>query len=635
MTLDIITLSFLLFIVSLAQTFIMFLVFRIMKHYPGTSYLFLSCLFSVLSGLLFAIRSYFPFENLFIIVGNFLALLCILFLNIGFGKFLDMTLPKRKFFCIIVLFFLSFTYYTYVSFHTGYRIIIISLLIALLSFMNAKTLLTHRIECVRATSRFLSIACISYGVFLLFRAVFAFFYHENELFGTGFFQVIVFLMCILGMFFWSYGFIVMTVQRERSEKNSAQEKYRQIFRAIPDIIFITNLETGEILDVNESYTQTMGYTKEESIGKTSLELSIWKNKKDRDNFVNIVMKNGYCRNMEMQILTKYGEELSSLISSSLMELNDKKYIISVIRNISQSKQIAKLLRKNEMTFKAIMEQSPYSVALMDKFGVFEYVNKKFLETTGYKIEEVIGQTQDKLKSPYHKDDFYSNIWNEVTLSGHFSGEICSRKKDGELFWENIKISPIIDENGTLLQYLSIQENITDKKMLEEELLYQARTDMLTGLMNRRYFMEMSEKRLLEQELPLNTTGFFMIDIDYFKSVNDRFGHAMGDKAICAVIQTCKTKLTTNDFFGRIGGEEFAALVIRESNSTLIELAEEMRSAVEHIDLFSEENEKISLTVSIGLTFYDQSKDCLDDLMKRSDSALYEAKNGGRNRYVVL
>lgn len=635
MTLDIVTLSIALFFISSIQAIVMLFLFRIIQNYPGMYYLLASCLFSALSGLIFAVCTSLMYKDLAILGSNIFSFLAVTALNIGFTKFLGLQMKKRKLFILIVLLLTGLSAFSLEHNNISCRIILYSVLIATLSFLNTDILFHHKVDSVRPATRMVAFIHMLFGLFFALRALFTLFCQTTALMIPILFQLMAFFISIAGILIWSCCFIIMAVQRERSEKEQANERFRQIFETIPDTVFISSMETGEILEVNEKYTEETGYTREETIGKTPLELKLWSNTKERERFVDLIRKQGFCKNTEIRVVAKNGRKISALISSSLMKMNHNTYIISVIRNISHNKELAKKLNTSEETFKAIMEQSPVSFMLTDINGNIEYVNQKFLELTGYREEEVIGQNPRILKSGFQTKRFYQTLWATITSGRQWTGDIRNKKKNGEIMWEHICLTPILDEDGSIMRFLAVQEDISRRKLMEDELRIQARTDMLTGVMNRRYFMENAEKRLLKTRTDHEIAAFLMIDIDRFKDINDSFGHNMGDKAIRIVASQCQKMLKKGDLFGRIGGEEFGALIFSSDQEDYYQIADTIRYGVEIIDFLYEQEEKIPLRISIGLTVYRPGEDTLETLMHRADVALYQAKKDGRNRVVLI
>ena len=170
------------------------------------------------------------------------------------------------------------------------------------------------------------------------------------------------------------------------------------------------------------------------------------------------------------------------------------------------------------------------------------------------------------------------------------------------------------------------------EVLIKELESQASRDSLTGVVNRRYFLE-TAKRLLQQlrsaSAPL---ALLIIDLDHFKTVNDRYGHLGGDEVLVAVVDACVAHLRTGDYFGRLGGEEFALLLPGNSLSEAKETAERLRQATEALSI-PLQGDTVRPTISVGIAMAKPDETNLSDLMRRADLAMYAAKEQGRNRVV--
>lgn len=635
MILDIPTIAIVYFYISFIQVLIMLFVFRIIKIYPGMNYLLFSCIFSAVCGLLYAYQYISHYGNLLVFFSNISFYCSILSLNIGFSRFLDLPVARKKLLLISILFFAGYFCFSFLYENKSYRMVVFCLTFAIVSFHNGKILSSHAIDSVRPATSLIAAACVPYGTFFVIRAFLTFFNETRNYNFSTFFSFMSYFLSIAGILLWTYCFIVMTVQREHADRTYAEERFELIFKTIPDTVFISELPTGKIIDVNETYTLLTGYTKEESLGKTTLDLKFWKTLSDRDRFFDIINKNGSCKNLEITIITKERKELNALISSQIARFQNSTYIISVIRDITSNKELRQKLKKSEDTFQAIMEQSPMSFILTNTSGKIEYANPTFLRLMGYELEEVLGKNPRILKSGYHNREFYHNLWTTILSGKQWSSEVVNKKKNGEFIWEHIILTPILNEDGEIVQFLSTLEDISDRKRTEQELKIQARTDMLTGIMNRRSFLETAHKRLLTIKEHGQVAAFLMIDIDRFKSINDSFGHNVGDRAICMVTEECQKLMKGQDLLGRIGGEEFAALVLGFSDRDIVLAAELLCKRIEELEFYTESQERIPLRISVGVTFFHMDTDTLESLMERSDVALYQAKNAGRNQISVI
>ena len=174
----------------------------------------------------------------------------------------------------------------------------------------------------------------------------------------------------------------------------------------------------------------------------------------------------------------------------------------------------------------------------------------------------------------------------------------------------------------------------ERKNLQDELQLQASTDSLTGMLNRRQFMLRSGEELARIQRYGGDCGFLMLDIDHFKQANDTYGHAAGDEALRVMAAVCSVTLRASDILGRVGGEEFAALLIETDGESCRNIAQRLRQNIQETTIRAESGKGFSISVSIGVTMLKSPEETLSDLMQRADAAMYQAKADGRNRVVM-
>lgn len=255
-------------------------------------------------------------------------------------------------------------------------------------------------------------------------------------------------------------------ERKKSEDNlrESEERFRNIFSDNPVITMIIHPETGKIIDVNSAAVAFYGFSRQEFINKIycyDLNVSskqdefrdLWvaKNKKRSQHLLKHRLKDGSIRDVE--------------ISSGLISIRGKTLIISTINDVTQKKLIQENLRKLSM----VVEQSPVSVVITDTSGIIQYVNSFFTKVTGYEPKEAIGNKTNILKSGFMTQSFYEELWETITAGKIWIGEILNKKKNGDLYWEKVIITPLTDERGQIINFVGIKEDITEKKKIIEEL----------------------------------------------------------------------------------------------------------------------------------------------------------------------
>ncbi len=308
----------------------------------------------------------------------------------------------------------------------------------------------------------------------------------------------------------------------------------------------------------------------------------------------------------------------------------------VISDITERKQAEDQLRK----LSSAVTHSPSAIMITDVDGKIEYVNPNFTTITGYTSEEILGRNPRILKSGLTSIKVYEELWHALISGKEWRGEILNRKKNGDIFWEFASISAITDPLGRITHFVSVTEDISVRKAVEEkirilniELEKLAMTDFLTGLFNRRFFIQRSTDEVKRAKRNAEPLALLMLDFDEFKKVNDTYGHETGDLALQQVSSVMKASLREIDILGRMGGEEFAVFLPNTSLEEALLLAERVRQSLENIS-FEKTKGILKITASIGVAAFTDEMSDIDDLIRNADKALYQAKANGRNSVVA-
>ena len=228
----------------------------------------------------------------------------------------------------------------------------------------------------------------------------------------------------------------------------------------------------------------------------------------------------------------------------------------------------------------------------------------------------------------------SAIQNKFAIAmaeGSVFFEWIYKKTDGLEFPAEVRFGDVEVDGQTMLQ--ALVRDISERKCMEEKLRMLALTDPLTGVDNRRSFLEKGKRELVRSHRYQHSLAFLMLDVDHFKSINDTYGHQAGDLVLKALATHCQKMLRHNDLLGRLGGEEFALLLPETNLSKAREVGERIRQALENL-VVDYEDQAIRFTVSLGLSVAQNDSDTLMNVMSRADAALYRAKAEGRNRLVA-
>ena len=285
------------------------------------------------------------------------------------------------------------------------------------------------------------------------------------------------------------------------------------------------------------------------------------------------------------------------------------------------------------TLYTAIEQSPISVVVVDLAANIEYVNPRFSAITGYASEEVVGKNPRILQSGLTPKQTYDELWRKVTSGQAWQGELINKRKNGEIYWEDAYIAPVKQPSGEVTHFVAAKIDITERKAMEEQVRRMAQCDPLTDLPNRRLFSDRLQQALVLAERERTRLAVMFLDLDRFKPINDRYGHAMGDLVLKEVATRIQSSLRASDTLARIGGDEFVVLLPHISSaSDVVGVAEKIRQVLNQP--FSVDGQVMSLSSSAGIALYPEHGDTEQALVRNADTAMYYAKEDGRNNVHV-
>lgn len=288
----------------------------------------------------------------------------------------------------------------------------------------------------------------------------------------------------------------------------------------------------------------------------------------------------------------------------------------------------------EKLLKANMKLSEFAL-IIDKYVItattkidstIVEVSKAFEQLSGYSKDELIGKKMSIIVNPKRDKTIIKDLWKTILDKQIWEGEIQNKTKDGKYYWLNQHIIPKINTNNdSIEQFISIGVDITAKKELEKF----ASIDKLTGIYNRRMLDSFLQKEIEVSKRHKDNLPLIIIDIDFFKLVNDTYGHLVGDNVLKQLSKIISQNIRISDIFGRYGGEEFLIICTKTSENNAFVLAEKLRKEIENFK-FDRVGYK---TISLGISSLTNNDD-IELLFKKADEALYKAKNSGRNKTVI-
>lgn len=301
----------------------------------------------------------------------------------------------------------------------------------------------------------------------------------------------------------------------------------------------------------------------------------------------------------------------------------------LIDNISQLKQ-----KEDDLRIAAVAFETQEAILITDAEERIVRVNQAFTDITGFNSDEVVGKTPRIFKSGLHDEEFYQLMWDDIKHKDGWRGEIWNRRKDGEIYPEYQSITTIKNPKNEVTHYLSTFNDITIRKNQEEQIHKLAFFDPLTGLANRRLLEDHIELALSSNRRYYHHCALLFIDLDHFKNLNDTLGHKLGDELLKQVAERLRASVREGDTVARPGGDEFIILLQNlsiEKNEAIQQARKVGEKILEGFNSpFHLSESQYILTASIGVNLFFEEQDTVEELMKRSDLAMYQAKAEGRN-----
>lgn len=312
------------------------------------------------------------------------------------------------------------------------------------------------------------------------------------------------------------------------------------------------------------------------------------------------------------------------------DLGNQHVFISFIKDITERKQSQESAQLASLVYQTCRE----AVMVTDADGVILATNPAFTDQTGFEQNEVVGKNARVLKSDRHDVGFFRAMWQSLTTTGQWQGEIYDRRKNGEIYPKWLTINSTFNADGSACRRVALFHDITERKKTEELVWQHANFDSLTGLPNRRMFHDRLDQEVKKAHRGGTLLALMFLDLDRFKEINDSMGHAMGDLLLKEVTKRLKHCVRETDTVSRLGGDEFtiilgnleetgsvnrAAQSILESLSTPIQLGD-------HV---------VHISTSIGITLYPTDATEIETLIKNADQSMYVSKDMGRNRFTYF
>lgn len=278
-----------------------------------------------------------------------------------------------------------------------------------------------------------------------------------------------------------------------------------------------------------------------------------------------------------------------------------------------------------------MIHSVNSIIITDFEGTVEYVNPCFEATTGFSSAEMVGHKLNQLRSDQTADATYREMWRRIKSGAVWEGELQNRKKNGDLLWELVSISPVLNAQGVITHFIGTQHDISERKAMEERLNYLAYHDDLTGLPNRTLLNDRFSQNRAQAKRRQETFALLILDLDNFKVINDTLGHNTGDKVLIEIAKRLREQARSGETVTRYGGDEFVILLTDISSKKELSVAAKRITDIV-AEPIEEDGRTLHVTCSLGLAIWPDNGDDLPNLLSHADAAMYRAKEQGRDRF---
>ena len=433
------------------------------------------------------------------------------------------------------------------------------------------------------------------------------------------------------------GGVGLTVHRLVLEVRARFVEYRSVLETAHES-FISAQPDGRIADWNQQAERDFGWSRDEVMGRDLAETVIPPGFRDvyREDFAALLHTGRHGRlgrRFEMLALRRDGTEFPVEITVSALRTDGGYRLNAFLHDISERHETDRALREAEERFRRAFDDSASGMAIVSPEGEWLQVNQALADLTGYAKDGLVGMSFADIT---HPDDHGADLEAFRELGDGERRRYATEKRylraDGEVIWIALNVSPVRDEDRGTLYLISQMQDITERKRTEAKLAHQAMHDPLTELPNRTLFTDrmMVAKARLRRGSSL---GLMFCDLDYFKTVNDSFGHEAGDRLLVEVAQRLRSILRPSDTVARFGGDEFALLcegVESEGAERIAERIEEAFSVPFLIDDY-----EVPLSASTGIVLTTDPDVDPDRLMSDADLAMYAAKQRGRAGHIFF
>ena len=425
-----------------------------------------------------------------------------------------------------------------------------------------------------------------------------------------------------------YSIVHDVTERKRAEEalQKSEEKYRVIFDYAPVGIY-QSARDGRIVTANAALARMLGYDSLDELLTKNLERDIYFDPAQREELIRRFEPFGYANNVELQWRRRDGTKIwVQLNAHAIRSSHGTLYFEGFVYDVTARKQAEETLR----TQSAAMTASMDGIGILDERLEFTYVNDSLAKLFGYADpNEILGRSFCDLYEPHEQVRFITSVIPLVHQRGRWRGEATGVRRDGVSFPQEISLTAI-SEDGIVC----VVRDVTERTYAEEQIKHLAYHDALTNLPNRLLFKDRLTVALSHAHREQAHLAVLFLDLDRFKVINDSLGHNIGDQLLQAVAARVQACVRESDTVARLGGDEFTVLLPHlQRSEDAAPIAHKIIEAIRHP--FHLEGREFFTTTSIGISLFPEDGTDAEELIKNADTAMYQAKELGRDNYQLF
>lgn len=440
---------------------------------------------------------------------------------------------------------------------------------------------------------------------------------------------------------WGSGDCLFAISKDIAREQEALLKFSRIFENNPALMAINSFPDAVFVDVNSSFVNKLGYSKQETLGKSVAELGVFADEEERKRFGAELARKGRIHNAEVKVRAKTGDILYGLFSGEVIESYGERFYLTVLVDITEQVKLRIDINRERQRLDNLITGT--------NLGTWEWnvqtgetvFNERWADIIGYRLEELEPVSIETWMKFSHPDDLKKS---EELLNKHFRGEEeyynceCRMKhRNGSWVWVHDRGKVIEwDSHGKPVMMFGTHADITEKHEAEDIIYQHSIRDPLTDVYNRRHLFERLNTLVSESKRGDRKFTVSILDIDHFKEINDTYGHQAGDYILKEFTRVIQHNIRDYDILGRYGGEEFLIVMLNTDLAGSIAKTGVILDAVRS-RVFKFNSHEIKFTFSCGISGtaeFSGKELSADSLLKMADSRLYMAKSSGRNRIIA-